>query len=60
MSLMYDMTFWILGWVLPWFLPGAKARIPNARLIVVLEMYKLEAEAKAKAKSDNSLSKSKN
>ena len=58
MSLMDDMTFWILGWVLPWFLPGAKARIPNARLIVVLEMYKLEAEAKAK--SDKSLSKSEN
>jgi hypothetical protein len=59
---MDDMTFWILGWVLPWFLPGAKARIPNARLIVVREIYKLEAEAeaKAKAKRDKSLAKSEN
>jgi hypothetical protein len=59
---MDDITFWILGWVLPWFLPGAETRIPNARLIVMREMYKLEAEAEAeaKAKSDKSLSKSEN
>ncbi len=60
MSLRDDITFWILDWVLPWFLPGAETRIPNARLIVMREMYKLEAEAEAKAKSKKSLSKSEN